>query len=144
MVGKRGLILILAGLLLVGCSGESLPYAMADESQLPAFLDGADVRTRDAYRFAIANPHELEKYPCYCGCRALNHADNAACYIRFRLPAGGISFDEHARGCGVCIDITLDVMRMLREGQNSLDIRQYIDAEYSQYGPSTDTPMPSA
>lgn len=147
MVGKRGLILLLAGLLgllLVGCGGESLPYAMADESQLPSFLDGADVHTREAYRFAIANQHELEKYPCYCGCRALNHADNAACYIRLTLPTGGITFDQHAVGCGVCVDITQDVMRMLREGRSSLDIRKYIDATYSQYGPPTDTEMPSA
>ena len=30
-------------------------------------------------------------------------------------------------------------MRLLEEGQNLKDIRAYIDAEYSQYGPSTDT-----
>jgi hypothetical protein len=30
-------------------------------------------------------------------------------------------------------------MRLLEEGQNLKDVRAYIDAEYSQYGPSTDT-----
>jgi hypothetical protein len=30
-------------------------------------------------------------------------------------------------------------MRLLEEGQSLKDIRAYIDAEYSQYGPSTDT-----
>jgi hypothetical protein len=30
-------------------------------------------------------------------------------------------------------------MRLLEEGQNLEDIRAYIDAEYSQYVPSTDT-----
>ena len=30
-------------------------------------------------------------------------------------------------------------MRLLEEGKNLKDIRAYIDAEYSQYGPSTDT-----
>ena len=30
-------------------------------------------------------------------------------------------------------------MRLLEEGQNLKDIRAYIDAEYSQYGPSTNT-----
>jgi hypothetical protein len=41
------------------------------------------------------------------------------------------------------VDITRDVMRLLREGQDLKEIRAYIDAEYSQYGPSTDTqPVP--
>ena len=30
-------------------------------------------------------------------------------------------------------------MRLLEEGQNLKDIRAYIDNEYSQYGPPTDT-----
>jgi hypothetical protein len=30
-------------------------------------------------------------------------------------------------------------MRLLEEGQNLKDTRAYIDAEYRQYGPSTDT-----
>jgi len=30
-------------------------------------------------------------------------------------------------------------MRLMREGKEAKEIRAYIDAEYSQYGPSTDT-----
>ncbi|MCB0192072.1 MAG: hypothetical protein KDJ65_09020 [Anaerolineae bacterium] len=30
-------------------------------------------------------------------------------------------------------------MRLMQEGQELKEIRAYIDAEYSQYGPSTDT-----
>jgi hypothetical protein len=30
-------------------------------------------------------------------------------------------------------------MRLMREGKETQEIRAYIDAEYSQYGPSTDT-----
>jgi hypothetical protein len=30
-------------------------------------------------------------------------------------------------------------MRLMREGKDPKEIRAYIDAEYSQYGPSTDT-----
>lgn len=30
-------------------------------------------------------------------------------------------------------------MRLMREGKDVKAIRAYIDAEYSQYGPSTDT-----
>lgn len=38
------------------------------------------------------------------------------------------------------MDITRDVMRLLQEGKDVKEIRAYIDAEYSKYGPSTDTP----
>jgi hypothetical protein len=37
------------------------------------------------------------------------------------------------------VDITRDVMRMLQEGKELKEIRAIIDAEYSQYGPPTDT-----
>ena len=30
-------------------------------------------------------------------------------------------------------------MRLTREGKDLKEIRAYVDAEYSQYGPSTDT-----
>lgn len=116
---------------------------MAPESQLPSFLDGASSTTREAYRFAIANQHELENYPCTCGCKFMGHMSNADCYIKTTAPDGTVtSFDQHASACGICVDITLDVMRLMGEGHKSIDIRAYIDKTYSKYGPSTDTPLP--
>jgi len=118
---------------------------MAPESQLPAFLNSATTDTRDAYRFAIANHHELEKYPCTCGCKYMQHMSNADCYVKTSAPDGTETvFDQHASACGICVDITLDVMRLMREGHKPIDIRAYIDKTYSKYGPSTDTPLPLA
>ncbi len=118
---------------------------MAPESQLPSFLSGSTQNTRDAYRFAIANHHELEKYPCFCGCKYMGHMSNADCYVKVTAPDGTVStFDEHASACGICVDITLDVMRLMREGHKPIDIRAYIDKTYSKYGPATDTPLPLA
>ena len=37
------------------------------------------------------------------------------------------------------MDITRDVMRLMTEGQSAGEIRAYIDATYSKYGPPTDT-----
>jgi hypothetical protein len=37
------------------------------------------------------------------------------------------------------VDITRDVMRLLREGKDLKEIRAYIDSQYSQYGSPTDT-----
>ncbi|MEZ4670333.1 MAG: PCYCGC motif-containing (lipo)protein [Anaerolineae bacterium] len=144
-IGLALLLVLFTAVVLVGCTGqESLPYALAPESKLPAFLSDAQPRTREAYQFASANHHELEKYPCTCGCVYLNHASNADCYIKLILPSGLMSFDQHANGCGVCIDITQDVMRLTREGHSPPEIRAYIDAEYSKYGPPTNTSLPVA
>jgi hypothetical protein len=44
---------------------------------------------------------------------------------------------SHASGCSTCVDITRDVMRLMREGKDLKTIRSYIDMTYSQYGPAT-------
>ena len=33
-----------------------------------------------------------------------------------------VTFDEHANGCGICVDITQDVMRLSAEGQSLWEI----------------------
>jgi len=142
-----GVLAILALIWLLPSHPSSMPHEMnmASESQLPAFLKGANADTREAYRFAIANHHELEKYPCTCGCKYMEHMSNADCYVKTTAPDGTVtSFDQHASACGICVDITLDVMRMMREGHKPIEIRAYIDQTYSKYGPSTDTPLPLA
>jgi hypothetical protein len=144
-VTSRRRVFFIAGLaagliLLSACAGGGADLAPA--SALPDFLDGAPPRVRDAYRFAIAHPEELEKYPCYCGCGAMGHMDNLDCYINASDAGGNITFDNHAAGCGICVDITQDVMRLMDEGQSAQEIRAYVDATYSAFGPSTDTPLP--
>ena len=129
-------------LLLGACSSQPAPYALAPDSQMPNFLQGASSRVREAYRFAVANPDELMKYPCYCGCGAMGHESNLSCYVSAVSRPDEIAFDNHASGCGICVDITQDVMRLLREGKTSPEIRTYIDATYSRFGPGTNTPLP--
>ncbi len=144
---KRLLFLTLGviAVLLVGCGTKAVSsYPMASAAKLPDFLNTAPAHTREAYQFAMANMKEMEKYPCYCGCKYLGHLNLLDCYIKAVEPGGIFSFDTHANGCGVCVDITQDVMRMLREGHSSKEIRAYIDAEYSKFGPPTDTALPSA
>jgi hypothetical protein len=41
------------------------------------------------------------------------------------------------------VDITQDVMRLGAEGKPSPEIRAYVDARYSPFGPATDTPLPT-
>ncbi|HOA25644.1 MAG: PCYCGC motif-containing (lipo)protein [Aggregatilineales bacterium] len=138
------MILLALGVLLVlaGCGAESDGISLAPASMLPDFASQAPPRVRDAYRYAIAHHDELEHYPCYCGCGAMGHTSNLSCYIQDIGEDSTIIFDTHAIGCGICVDITQDVMRLNAEGRSAQEIRAYIDSTYSAYGPSTDTPLP--
>lgn len=139
------LLLLLGGsLVLAGCANSAgkaqklVQLNLAPAAAMPDFVHNAPPEAQEAYRFAAANPEMLEHIPCYCGCVAQGHQNNLECYLQ---PSG--AFDVHASYCGVCVDITRDVMEMLRQDKQLVEIREYIDATYSQYGPPTDTgPVP--
>jgi hypothetical protein len=135
--------LLLTLLLLAACAQVNT-VKLAPESALPDFLHDASHDFRLAYRYAIANPEELRKYPCYCGCVYMGHENNLDCYISEIGTDGSVKFDNHASGCGICVEITLDVMQLRSQGWESPDIRSYIDTKYSERGPGTNTPLPAA
>ncbi len=109
---------------------------MASLQDMPAEVSAAPITVQQAYRFAVANPDILGKMPCYCGCGAIGHTSNYACYVSAVDGQGNASIDEHALGCSICVDITQDTMRLLREGKTVPEIKAYIDETYSQYGSS--------
>lgn len=146
---SRGIIFVFLVLLvlitvLTSCSGQTPTDGAAADAGVPQFVHNAPERVQTAYRYAVENPHELENYPCYCGCGAMGHTSNLSCYVRDTDAEGGITYDNHAAGCGICVDITQDVMRLRQEGKSALQIRAYVDATYSSFGPGTNTPLPSA
>jgi hypothetical protein len=94
------------------------------------------VSVQTAYRFAVANPDVMKNIPCYCGCGNVGHTSNYSCYVSGVDDKGNVSFDQHALGCSICVDITQDVMRILKDGKSPQDARAYVDATYSKYGPS--------
>lgn len=104
--------------------------------QMPADVQAAPVAVQEAYQFASVNPDVMKDIPCYCGCGDIGHTSNYDCYVSDVDAQGKIKFDNHALGCSICVDITQDVMRMLREGKSPQDARVYIDATYSKYGQS--------
>lgn len=137
--------------LLSGCSSNSSSAAghelmMAPMSQMSAEIQKAPVTVRESYQFAVANPDALKNVPCYCGCVAAGHTSNYSCYVKATAvsketsASGEITFDQHALGCSICVDITQDVMRMTRAGKSPIDIRASIDSTYSKYGPSNMAP----
>ena len=109
---------------------------MASMDGMPAEIQSAPVTVQEAYQFSVANPDVMKNIPCYCGCGNIGHTSNYACYVSQVDENGQITFDNHALGCSICVDITQDVMRLLKDGKSPQDARAYIDATYSKYGPS--------
>jgi hypothetical protein len=96
-------VLLLALSLAIGaCTGSTgtsqEPLTLAPASALPDFVRDAPPQVQEAYRFAIANPKVLSAFPCYCGCGAVGHQNNLACYIKEIRADGSIEFENHAFG----------------------------------------------
>lgn len=125
---------------LSACSGGSTDQAavltMASMDGMPAEVKSAPVTVQQAYQFAVANPDIMQHIPCYCGCGAMGHTSNYACYVSDVDAQGNINYDTHALGCSICVDITQDTMRLLRQGKTLPEVRLYVDQTYSQYGSS--------
>ena len=122
--------------LLSGCSGggEEEGVKLYPADQLPEDVQAASQAVEEAYQFAAANPDIMQHIPCYCGCGSMGHTSNYSCYISSVDEAGNITFDNHALGCSICVDITQDAMRMSAEGSSVDEIKAFVDVTYSKYG----------
>jgi hypothetical protein len=131
------LIGLIALSVLPACSTQAkVDLHMMSMDQMPADVQSAPVTVQEAYQFAAANPDVMKNIPCYCGCGNIGHTSNYSCYVSSVDDKGKLTFDNHALGCSICVDITQDVMRLLREGKNPQEARVYVDATYGKYGPS--------
>jgi hypothetical protein len=143
---RRYLFLLVIGLAIValaGCGTPNVRQVMRNIADpLYDYIRNTPPDVQAAYDYAATHPDELRKYPCYCGCGSMGHRDNLDCYVKSFDENGLPTYDRHATGCTICIEITTDVMRLRAQGQPSTAIRAYIDATYSPYGPATDTALP--
>jgi len=121
---------LLLGVSLGGCTPG------AEMERMPAGVEAAPPVVREAYIFAAAHPEVLTQIPCYCGCGAIGHTSNYACYVSAVDADGAITYDLHAVDCSICVDITRDTVRMLDQGLGVAQVRAQIDATYSAFGPS--------
>lgn len=78
----------------------------------------------------------MKQISCYCSCGKMGHTSNYSCYVQGVDDKGVITYDTHALGCSICVDITQDTMRLLRQGKTVAEIKASIDQTYSKYGPS--------
>ena len=132
-------LLLLGSLLLTACGAggqQNSGVKLAPVSELPKQMQDAPASVHTAYQFAVANPDALKNVPCYCGCGAIGHKSNLACYIKEFGSDGKAVFDDHAMGCSLCVDIATDVMKMTGEGKSPAEIRQQIVSNYSKFGPA--------
>lgn len=132
-------ILALTATAVSACStsnSDDVHLAMLPLDQMPMDVQSAPVAVQEAYQFNTANPNIMQDIPCYCGCGDIGHTSNYDCYVSDLDANGKITFDNHALGCSICVDITQDVMRMLNDGKSPQDARAYVDATYSKYGSS--------
>ncbi|MFO7684095.1 MAG: PCYCGC motif-containing (lipo)protein [Chloroflexota bacterium] len=142
---KRLLILMVLGMLtavLAACGSDPQVVSlddleMASLSHMPQMVHEAPVRVQEAYQFAQMNKDVLEHIPCYCGCGAMGHTSNYSCFIAETEADGTIVYDEHALGCGICVDIAHDTMRLLAQGKDVDTIFTEIDNNYARFGPPT-------
>jgi hypothetical protein len=129
-------MLILAALPACSAQQTGVELQMAPMSGMPAEVKDAPTSVQQAYQFAVANPELMKQMPCYCGCGDIGHTSNYACYVAEVDTQGTVTYDNHALGCSICVDITLDVMRMTKDGKSPGEILATIDATYSKYGTS--------
>jgi hypothetical protein len=141
------ILVVLISMIVAACGGAQPMTEMRDmggmkmapDSQLPAELKDQPARVKEAYLFAIANPDLLKQIPCFCGCVVEKHESNYNCYVAADGGPGSVrDFDNHATGCGICVDITQDVMAMQQEGKSVEEMRAIINQRYGNFGPSTD------
>lgn len=135
--------LVLATILIMPLAPAACSSANTSEMALPDFVQSAPDRVKEAYRYAVSRPDDLAAVPCYCGCGNMGHTSNLSCFISGKSKEGTPIFEPHASGCGICVDIAQDVMRLRAEGKSRSEVRAFIDATYSSFGPGTDTPLPT-
>ena len=148
MLTRQKILLMLAIVVMLGgavsCSGANPPaaqeLAMAPMAQMPMEVQQAPVSVQQAYQFAVANADLMKHIACYCGCGKIGHKSNYDCYVSGVDSAGKVTFDQHALTCSICVDITQDVMRLLRQGKSMADISSTVDTTYAKYGPSNMAP----
>lgn len=139
---RLSLLLVALTLILFGtlsaCSTNTTDHSspMAPMDGMPAEVQSAPVTVQQAYQFAAANPDVISELPCYCGCGSMGHTSNYSCYVSSVSEAGTLTYDNHALGCSICVDITQDAMRMFKDGKSVPEIRAYVDQTYAKYGTS--------
>jgi hypothetical protein len=92
-------------------------------------------RIERAYRLASDHQDLFAHVACYCGCVNLRkdaHRNLLDCFMN-----DDGSFESHALGCTICLDIAEDAAEMLAQGKSADEIPSLVDDVYRDVGPPT-------
>lgn len=107
-------------------------------ADLPLLPDGivqavAPVQVmRATYEFAARHPEVMHFIPCFCGCERGGHTSNHDCFVAGRTADGKVtSWDTHAIGCEICVDVAHTAWQMHNSGASVSAIRDAIEKRYA-------------
>ncbi len=133
---------------MTGQKSQDPRYIAADLPLLPLGVTSA-IRPlpimKAAYEFAARHPEVMHYVPCFCGCgQHAGHKDNHDCFVGARGSDGKVlSWETHALGCEVCVDVAAQAWQMYGAGSSVDAIRAAIDKKYADRAEGrTPTPMP--
>ncbi len=92
-------------------------------------------RIERAYRLASDHQRLFARVDCYCGCVSLLKEPHHNLLDCFMNDDG--TFEPHALGCTICLDIAEDAVEMLARGRSADEVGSLIDEKYESVGPST-------
>lgn len=88
-----------------------------------------------AYRLAADHQRLFAQVACYCGCVNLPEDPHRNLLDCFMNDDG--TFEPHAIGCTVCVDIANDAVAWQAEGKSADEVRSLVDEKYQSIGPPT-------
>ena len=101
---------------------EAPPLASLGPTLSPGQFTGV---VKQAYQVAKDIPQTLAQLPCFCDCdKSIGHKSLHSCYE-----------DEHAVGCGICLESALIASDLKRQGIGDAEIRDRLIAKYSKKAP---------
>ena len=124
---------LIAFSVVAGGKDQAQPARVAS-AEFPEFVYYS-AKSEQGYRLAVENRQLFALMPCYCGCAAIPddpHRNLLDCFLN-----DDGSFDPHASGCDICVDIAIDAAQWQAEGKSPAEVRSLVDAKYQGFGPST-------
>ncbi len=125
--------LVLAAGLMAGWALWGLP-GTSRSGEFPAFVYHSPEAER-GYRLATQQPQLFSQLPCYCGCGVFLDDPHRSLLDCFTNDDG--SFDPHASGCSLCLDIAFDGVDWQAQGNSPAEVQALVDEKYEGVGPRT-------
>ena len=117
-----------------------IPFRGYEPPRAPAVVTAA-------FQFAAEHPEVASFVPCFCGCEAGGHSNNADCFVKRRADNGDVvEWEEHGVECAVCIDVATRSRQMQSSGAGASAIRAAVEKEFTNpnFPNKMATPKPPA